>query len=120
MSVVLSTSPHRSVTIDRAHAGQRGEWHLEDLAGLRASVLPPPAPSVDVEDGEFLFVEPLPPPLEFSNSFEKPESPLTPGPPHPLPDPPIPTTPLPPVPPPAVAAAPPTLDSTASSLTGTV
>uniref|UniRef100_A0A2K6AKD2 SH3 and multiple ankyrin repeat domains protein 1 n=1 Tax=Mandrillus leucophaeus TaxID=9568 RepID=A0A2K6AKD2_MANLE len=85
--------------------------------GLPLLVLPPPAPSVDVEDGEFLFVEPLPPPLEFSNSFEKPESPLTPGPPHPLPDPPAPATPLPPVPPPAVAAAPPTLDSTASSLT---
>lgn len=85
--------------------------------GLPLLVLPPPAPSVDVEDGEFLFAEPLPPPLEFSNSFEKPESPLTPGPPHPLPDPPTPTTPLPPVPPPAVAAAPPTLDSTASSLT---
>ncbi|XP_008574250.1 PREDICTED: SH3 and multiple ankyrin repeat domains protein 1 [Galeopterus variegatus] len=78
-------------------------------------LLPPPAPSVDVEDGEFLFVEPLPPPLEFSNSFEKPESPLTPGPPHPLPDPPTPATSLPPVPPPA--AAPPALDSTASSLT---
>ncbi|XP_073914157.1 SH3 and multiple ankyrin repeat domains protein 1 isoform X1 [Castor canadensis] len=85
--------------------------------GLPLLVLPPPAPSVDVDDGEFLFVEPLPPPLEFSNSFEKPESPLTPGPPHPLPDPPAPTTPLPPVPPPAVAPAPPTLDSTASSLT---
>ncbi|XP_004381905.1 SH3 and multiple ankyrin repeat domains protein 1 [Trichechus manatus latirostris] len=84
--------------------------------GLPLLVLPPPAPSVDVEDGEFLFVEPLPPPLEFSNSFEKPESPLTPGPPHPLPDPPSPATPLPAVPPPA-AAAPPTLDSTASSLT---
>ncbi|XP_074171539.1 SH3 and multiple ankyrin repeat domains protein 1 isoform X4 [Rhinolophus sinicus] len=85
--------------------------------GLPLLVLPPPAPSVDVEDGEFLFVEPLPPPLEFSNSFEKPESPLTPGPPHPLPDPPTPTTPLPPVTPPAITAAPPPLDSTASSLT---
>lgn len=85
--------------------------------GLPLLVLPPPAPSVDVDDGEFLFAEPLPPPLEFSNSFEKPESPLTPGPPHPLPDPPSPATPLPAAPPPAVAAAPPTLDSTASSLT---
>uniref|UniRef100_A0A8C9A2K6 SH3 and multiple ankyrin repeat domains protein 1 n=1 Tax=Prolemur simus TaxID=1328070 RepID=A0A8C9A2K6_PROSS len=85
--------------------------------GLPLLVLPPPAPSVDVEDGEFLFVEPLPPPLEFSNSFEKPESPLTPGPPHPLPDPPTVATPLPPPPPPVVATAPPTLDSTASSLT---
>ncbi|XP_066230193.1 SH3 and multiple ankyrin repeat domains protein 1 isoform X2 [Saccopteryx leptura] len=80
--------------------------------GLPLLVLPPPAPSVDVEDGEFLFVEPLPPPLEFSNSFEKPESPVTPGPPHPLP-----AAPPPPVPPPAAAAAPPALDSTASSLT---
>ncbi|XP_006897408.1 PREDICTED: SH3 and multiple ankyrin repeat domains protein 1 [Elephantulus edwardii] len=52
--------------------------------GLPLLVLPPPAPSVDVEDGDFLFVEPLPPPLEFSNSFEKPESPLTPGPPRKL------------------------------------
>ncbi|OBS83069.1 hypothetical protein A6R68_22955 [Neotoma lepida] len=85
--------------------------------GLPLLVLPPPAPSVDVDDGEFLFAEPLPPPLEFSNSFEKPESPLTPGPPHQLPDPASPATPLPSAPPPAVAAAPPTLDSTASSLT---
>ncbi|XP_055992841.1 SH3 and multiple ankyrin repeat domains protein 1 isoform X2 [Sorex fumeus] len=85
--------------------------------GLPLLVLPPPAPSVDVEDGEFLFVEPLPPPLEFSNSFEKPESPLTPGPPHPLPEPPAPAAPAPPAPPPAVAAAPPALDSTPSSLT---
>ncbi|XP_066874857.1 SH3 and multiple ankyrin repeat domains protein 1 isoform X4 [Kogia breviceps] len=88
-----------------------------DENGPPLLVLPPPAPSVDVEDGEFLFVEPLPPPLEFSNSFDKPESPLTPGPPHPLPDPPTATSPAPPAPPPAVAAAPPTLDSTASSLT---
>ncbi|XP_023988144.1 SH3 and multiple ankyrin repeat domains protein 1 [Physeter macrocephalus] len=88
-----------------------------DENGPPLLVLPPPAPSVDVEDGEFLFVEPLPPPLEFSNSFEKPESPLTPGPPLPLPDPPTATSPAPPAPPPAVAAAPPALDSTASSLT---
>ncbi|XP_012921786.1 SH3 and multiple ankyrin repeat domains protein 1 isoform X2 [Heterocephalus glaber] len=86
--------------------------------GLPLLVLPPPAPSVDADDGDFLFAEPLPPPLEFSNSFEKPESPLTPGPPQPLPDPPAPVTPLPPVPPPAAAApGPPALDSTASSLT---
>ncbi|KAB1274486.1 SH3 and multiple ankyrin repeat domains protein 1 [Camelus dromedarius] len=104
-------SPRRSVPT--SPTSPRGS----EENGLPLLVLPPPAPSVDVEDGEFLFVEPLPPPLEFSNSFEKPESPLTPGPPHPLPDPPTPATPLPPVPPPAVAAAPPTLDSTASSLT---
>ncbi|XP_059521259.1 SH3 and multiple ankyrin repeat domains protein 1 isoform X6 [Myotis daubentonii] len=107
---VAPPSPRRSVPA--SPTSPRGS----EENGLPLLVLPPPAPSVDVEDGEFLFVEPLPPPLEFSNSFEKPESPLTPGPPHPLPDPPTPTTPLPPAPP-AVAAAPPTLDSTASSLT---
>ncbi|XP_049642948.1 SH3 and multiple ankyrin repeat domains protein 1 isoform X2 [Suncus etruscus] len=79
--------------------------------GLPLLVLPPPAPSVDVDDGDLLFVEPLPPPLEFSNSFEKPESPHT-----------MPTAEqvAPPAPaPPAVAApAPPAaLDSTPSSLT---
>ncbi|XP_060042503.1 SH3 and multiple ankyrin repeat domains protein 1 [Erinaceus europaeus] len=105
-------SPRRSVPPSPTSPRGGGEEN-----GLPLLVLPPPAPSVDVEDGDFLFVEPLPPPLEFSNSFEKPESPLTPGPPHPLPDPPAPVTPLPPGPPPAVAAAPPTLDSTASSLT---
>ncbi|XP_037676032.1 SH3 and multiple ankyrin repeat domains protein 1 isoform X2 [Choloepus didactylus] len=107
---VPPSSPRRSVP--SSPTSPRGS----EENGLPLLVLPPPAPSVDVEDGEFLFVEPLPPPLEFSNSFEKPESPLTPGPPHPLPDLPAPATPLPAGPPPA-AAAPPTLDSTASSLT---
>ncbi|XP_072472073.1 SH3 and multiple ankyrin repeat domains protein 1 isoform X1 [Notamacropus eugenii] len=95
--------------------------------GLPLLVLPPPAPSVDVEDGEFLFAEPLPPPLEFSNSFEKPESPLTPGPPPPLPDPPsvataaaaaaAAATAAPATGPSPAAASGPALDSTASSLT---
>ncbi|XP_045437578.1 SH3 and multiple ankyrin repeat domains protein 1 isoform X2 [Pipistrellus kuhlii] len=117
--IAAPPSPRRSVapaspTSPRGGGGGGGEEN-----GLPLLVLPPPAPSVDVEDGEFLFAEPLPPPLEFSNSFEKPESPLTPGPPHPLPDPPTPTTPLPPAAAAAApgAAAPPTLDSTASSLT---
>ncbi|XP_037244146.1 LOW QUALITY PROTEIN: SH3 and multiple ankyrin repeat domains protein 1 [Falco rusticolus] len=35
---------------------------------------PPPAPSVD-GDEELLLAEPLPPPLEFANSFEGPEGP---------------------------------------------
>ncbi|XP_048373152.1 SH3 and multiple ankyrin repeat domains protein 1 isoform X2 [Sphaerodactylus townsendi] len=73
--------------------------------GLPLLVLPPPAPSIDVDD-EFVFTEPLPPPLEFSNSFDKPESP------------PKATNELPPAgAPPAPPAAPSTLDSTASSLT---
>ncbi|XP_042565099.1 SH3 and multiple ankyrin repeat domains protein 1 [Clupea harengus] len=33
-------------------------------------VLPPPAPSVDADD-EFVFADPLPPPLEFANSFDR-------------------------------------------------
>uniref|UniRef100_A0A8C5RMS5 SH3 and multiple ankyrin repeat domains 1 n=1 Tax=Laticauda laticaudata TaxID=8630 RepID=A0A8C5RMS5_LATLA len=73
--------------------------------GLPLLVLPPPAPSIDVDD-EFVFSEPLPPPLEFSNSFDKPESP------------PKAASELPPaIAPPAAPPAPATLDSTASSLT---
>ncbi|XP_060111674.1 SH3 and multiple ankyrin repeat domains protein 1 isoform X1 [Heteronotia binoei] len=73
--------------------------------GLPLLVLPPPAPSIDVDD-EFVFTEPLPPPLEFSNSFDKPESP------------PKAANELPPaVASPAAPPAPATLDSTASSLT---
>ncbi|XP_055006548.1 SH3 and multiple ankyrin repeat domains protein 1-like [Boleophthalmus pectinirostris] len=34
--------------------------------GLGLMVLPPPAPSIDAED-EFVFVDPLPPPLQFAN-----------------------------------------------------
>ncbi|KYO37119.1 SH3 and multiple ankyrin repeat domains protein 1 isoform B [Alligator mississippiensis] len=55
--------------------GQSPPGHAEEN-GLPLLVLPPPAPSIDVDD-EFLFTEPLPPPLEFSNSFEKPDSPKT-------------------------------------------
>uniref|UniRef100_H3DBR7 SH3 and multiple ankyrin repeat domains protein 1 n=1 Tax=Tetraodon nigroviridis TaxID=99883 RepID=H3DBR7_TETNG len=39
-------------------------------AGSGLMVLPPPAPSVDAED-EFVYADPLPPPLEFANSFDK-------------------------------------------------
>ncbi|XP_029770314.1 SH3 and multiple ankyrin repeat domains protein 1-like, partial [Terrapene carolina triunguis] len=79
--------------------------------GLPLLVLPPPAPSIDVDD-EFLFTEPLPPPLEFSNSFEKPDSPKAGREPPavPAPEP----APAPPPPPPPATAA---LDSTTSSLT---
>nr|XP_028607767.1 SH3 and multiple ankyrin repeat domains protein 1 isoform X2 [Podarcis muralis] len=73
--------------------------------GLPLLVLPPPAPSIDVDD-EFVFTEPLPPPLEFSNSFDKPESP-------PKAANEVPAAMTPPAAPPAPAA----LDSTASSLT---
>uniref|UniRef100_A0A452H9X5 SAM domain-containing protein n=1 Tax=Gopherus agassizii TaxID=38772 RepID=A0A452H9X5_9SAUR len=76
--------------------------------GLPLLVLPPPAPSVDVDD-EFLFTEPLPPPLEFSNSFEKPDSPKAGREPPAVPAP----EPVPAPLPPATTA----LDSTTSSLT---
>ncbi|MEE6482541.1 hypothetical protein FKM82_013273 [Ascaphus truei] len=77
--------------------------------GLPLLVLPPPAPSIDVDD-DFIFTEPLPPPLEFSNSFDKPESPpgATSGA-STLPP------PLPPAPPDSGIA--PAIDSTTSSLT---
>ncbi|XP_043915331.1 SH3 and multiple ankyrin repeat domains protein 1 [Protopterus annectens] len=75
----------------------------KDENGLPLIVLPPPAPSIDVED-EFVFGEPLPPPLEFSNSFEKSDSPPSP-------------TPVVPPPPPPDPSNNPNLDSTTSSLT---
>ncbi|XP_069057095.1 SH3 and multiple ankyrin repeat domains protein 1 [Pleurodeles waltl] len=77
--------------------------------GLPLLVLPPPAPSIDVDD-DFLFTEPLPPPLEFSNSFDKAESPPSTSCGE--------TTLPPPVPPPPPdSAITPNLDSTTSSLT---
>ncbi|XP_072281376.1 SH3 and multiple ankyrin repeat domains protein 1 [Pyxicephalus adspersus] len=77
--------------------------------GLPLLVLPPPAPSIDVDD-EFLFTEPLPPPLEFSNSFDKPDSPpgATGG---------ASTLPPPVPPPPPDSGSTTALDSTTSSLT---
>nr|XP_057917632.1 SH3 and multiple ankyrin repeat domains protein 1-like [Doryrhamphus excisus] len=38
----------------------------EDAAHLGMMVLPPPAPSIDVDE-EFVFADPLPPPLQFAN-----------------------------------------------------
>ncbi|KAM8927468.1 SH3 and multiple ankyrin repeat domains protein 1 isoform 1-T1 [Pelodytes ibericus] len=76
--------------------------------GLPLLVLPPPAPSIDVDD-DFLFTEPLPPPLEFSNSFDKPDSPPGAAGASNLP-PPVP-------PPPPDSSNTPAIDSTTSSLT---
>ncbi|KAG8433889.1 hypothetical protein GDO86_012310 [Hymenochirus boettgeri] len=77
--------------------------------GLPLLVLPPPAPSIDVDD-DFLFTEPLPPPIEFSNSFDKPDSPpgANSG---------VATLPPPLPPPPPDSGNTPALDSTTSSLT---
>ncbi|XP_016323514.1 LOW QUALITY PROTEIN: SH3 and multiple ankyrin repeat domains protein 1 [Sinocyclocheilus anshuiensis] len=42
----------------------------EGESGTSLMVLPPPAPSIDADD-EFVFADPLPPPLEFANSFDR-------------------------------------------------
>ncbi|XP_069547555.1 SH3 and multiple ankyrin repeat domains protein 1-like [Brachyistius frenatus] len=43
-----------------------GEARAGGGGGLGLMVLPPPAPSIDVDD-EFVFADPLPPPLQFAN-----------------------------------------------------
>ncbi|XP_054454825.1 SH3 and multiple ankyrin repeat domains protein 1-like [Anoplopoma fimbria] len=56
----VSTAPGQThETIGEARAGTGG-------GGLGLMVLPPPAPSIDAED-EFVFADPLPPPLQFAN-----------------------------------------------------
>ncbi|XP_060695129.1 SH3 and multiple ankyrin repeat domains protein 2-like isoform X3 [Hemiscyllium ocellatum] len=47
---------------------------VDDSGVLPFRIPPPPLASVDVDE-EFLFSEPLPPPLEFANSFESSEDP---------------------------------------------
>ncbi|CAN9508545.1 unnamed protein product [Ophioblennius macclurei] len=43
-----------------------GESRSGEGGGLGLMVLPPPAPSIDADD-EFVFADPLPPPLQFAN-----------------------------------------------------
>ncbi|XP_026063080.1 SH3 and multiple ankyrin repeat domains protein 1-like isoform X4 [Carassius auratus] len=57
-------TPAPTTAPTRPSAGAAGE------SGTGLMVLPPPAPSVDVDD-EFVFADPLPPPLEFANSFDR-------------------------------------------------
>ncbi|XP_048463108.1 SH3 and multiple ankyrin repeat domains protein 2-like isoform X1 [Rhincodon typus] len=47
---------------------------VDESAVLPFRIPPPPLASIDVDE-EFLFSEPLPPPLEFANSFESSEDP---------------------------------------------
>lgn len=55
----VPTAPsHLREAMDDARSGMSG--------GLGLMVLPPPAPSIDVDD-EFVFADPLPPPLQFAN-----------------------------------------------------
>uniref|UniRef100_A0A4W3KBV3 SH3 and multiple ankyrin repeat domains protein 3 n=1 Tax=Callorhinchus milii TaxID=7868 RepID=A0A4W3KBV3_CALMI len=49
---------------------------VEDSTVLPFRIPPPPLASIDVEE-DFIFSEPLPPPLEFANSFESSEDPPT-------------------------------------------
>ncbi|XP_056153610.1 SH3 and multiple ankyrin repeat domains protein 1-like [Lampris incognitus] len=46
--------------------GGQGQEGGRSGGGLGLMVLPPPAPSIDADD-EFVFSEPLPPPLQFAN-----------------------------------------------------
>ncbi|XP_066176545.1 SH3 and multiple ankyrin repeat domains protein 2 [Sylvia atricapilla] len=51
---------------------------VDDPVILPFRIPPPPLASVDIDE-EFLFTEPLPPPLEFANSFDIPDDRLPPG-----------------------------------------
>ncbi|KAJ8364260.1 hypothetical protein SKAU_G00130910 [Synaphobranchus kaupii] len=64
---VLSLTPPSPppVAPDRTQGGGTGETGTSGLM-----VLPPPALSVDADD-EFVFADPLPPPLQFANSFDR-------------------------------------------------
>lgn len=66
LSLTPPSPPPTSAPTHPAGAGSGGEGS----SGMGLMVLPPPAPSVDADD-EFVFAEPLPPPLEFANSFDR-------------------------------------------------
>uniref|UniRef100_A0A8C0UD45 SH3 and multiple ankyrin repeat domains protein 3 n=1 Tax=Cyanistes caeruleus TaxID=156563 RepID=A0A8C0UD45_CYACU len=51
---------------------------VDDPVILPFRIPPPPLASVDIDE-EFLFTEPLPPPLEFANSFDIPDDRTVPG-----------------------------------------
>ncbi|XP_069713483.1 SH3 and multiple ankyrin repeat domains protein 2 isoform X2 [Phaenicophaeus curvirostris] len=51
---------------------------VDDPVILPFRIPPPPLASVDIDE-EFIFTEPLPPPLEFANSFDIPDDRAPPG-----------------------------------------
>ncbi|XP_030307166.1 SH3 and multiple ankyrin repeat domains protein 2 isoform X3 [Calypte anna] len=51
---------------------------VDDPVILPFRIPPPPLASVDIDE-EFMFTEPLPPPLEFANSFDIPDDRAAPG-----------------------------------------
>ncbi|KAG9276853.1 SH3 and multiple ankyrin repeat domains protein 1-like [Astyanax mexicanus] len=59
---------HRDRLTDREREEETGGDPVGESGGS-VMVLPPPAPSVDVAD-EFVFAEPLPPPLQFANGVD--------------------------------------------------
>ncbi|XP_059832058.1 SH3 and multiple ankyrin repeat domains protein 2b isoform X1 [Hypanus sabinus] len=70
-------NPPASTTWDRQGAAGKTiitVSSVEDAAVLPFRIPPPPLASIDVDE-DFLFTEPLPPPLEFANSFESTEDP---------------------------------------------
>ncbi|KAM9716507.1 SH3 and multiple ankyrin repeat domains protein 1-like isoform 1-T2 [Menidia menidia] len=54
----VPTAPSETNDLGEARAGTSG--------GLGLMVLPPPAPSIDADE-EFVFADPLPPPIQFAN-----------------------------------------------------
>uniref|UniRef100_A0A672H7Q7 SH3 and multiple ankyrin repeat domains 1 n=1 Tax=Salarias fasciatus TaxID=181472 RepID=A0A672H7Q7_SALFA len=59
--------PQYTVPTAPAHTHEAmGEMGAGEGGGLGLMVLPPPAPSIDADD-EFVFADPLPPPLQFAN-----------------------------------------------------
>lgn len=67
------TNPALEITKKSDTERERDENKEEDPDGETGGgvmVLPPPAPSVDIAD-EFVFAEPLPPPLQFANGVDR-------------------------------------------------
>ncbi|XP_062874545.1 SH3 and multiple ankyrin repeat domains protein 1 [Trichomycterus rosablanca] len=67
---ILSLTPPSPPNVMPTRQTAGGGPVREGGSGMGMMVLPPPAPSVDADD-EFVFAEPLPPPLEFANSFDR-------------------------------------------------
>nr|XP_020461761.1 SH3 and multiple ankyrin repeat domains protein 1-like [Monopterus albus] len=69
MESVTNTSYIPQYTVPTAPAERHeamGEGRAGEGGSLGLMVLPPPAPSIDADD-EFVFADPLPPPLQFAN-----------------------------------------------------
>ncbi|XP_046703003.1 SH3 and multiple ankyrin repeat domains protein 1 isoform X1 [Silurus meridionalis] len=64
---VLENTKKTDTGTERAEIKEEGQG---GETGGGVMVLPPPAPSVDIAD-EFVFAEPLPPPLQFANGVDR-------------------------------------------------